>query len=174
MGTPVLRGTRHAHVGAAIFIVGLLTLSHLQAVLASGTANANLSVSALVISTCTVTAGVLAFGNYDPTSASNLDQNATFAVACTKGTGATVGLDLGQNATGSTRRLVNGIDYLTYELYKESARTNVWGDSGSALVTLSPALAITAQTLTVYGRITPGQSVSTGLFLDTVVITVTF
>jgi spore coat protein U-like protein len=50
----------------------------------------------------------------------------------------------------------------------------VWGDSGSAMVTLSPALAITAQTLTVYGRITPGQSVSTGLFLDTVVITVTF
>jgi hypothetical protein len=86
MGTPVLRGTRRAHVGAAIGLVGLLTLSQPQALLASGTANANLSVSALVISTCTVTAGVLAFGNYDPTSASNLDQN----------------------ATGSTRRLVNG------------------------------------------------------------------
>jgi spore coat protein U-like protein len=173
MGKPAVWGKPRVRVGLAIAIIGILT-SHSQRLLASGTANANLSVSAVVISSCTVTAGTLAFGNYDPTSAGNLDQNGTFTVACTKGTGATVGLDLGQNATGSTRRMIFGSDYLSYELYKESARTNVWGDSGSAAVTLAAATSISAQTLTVYGRVTPGQNVSTGLFLDTIVITVTF
>jgi spore coat protein U-like protein len=174
MGTPVVRGKRRAHVGTVIAVIGLLTLSQPEPLLASGTATANLSVSATVISTCTVTAGVLAFGNYDPTSAGNLDQSGTFAVACTKGTGATVGLDLGQNASGSTRRMISGSEYLSYELYKETARTNVWGNSGSALVTLAAASSVAAQTLTVYGRVTSGQSISTGVFLDTVTITVTF
>lgn len=63
---------------------------------------------------------------------------------------------------------------LTYELYKESGRTNVWGDSGGAAVTLAAASSNAPQTLTVYGRVPPGQDVGVASYTDTVLITVTF
>jgi spore coat protein U-like protein len=143
-------------------------------VVKANTANANLAVSATVVSSCTVGAGTLAFGNYDTTSASNVDQSGTFQVTCTKGTTATVGLDTGANPLTGTRRMTNGTDFLTYELYKETARTNVWSNSGAGLVSLAAAPSNSAQTLTVYGRITGSQNVGAGSYTDTVVITVTF
>ena len=140
----------------------------------ASTATGNLTVTATVISSCSVTAGTLAFGNYDPTLGSNVDQSGTFQVSCTKGTSATVGLDAGANASGATRRMTNGTDFLTYELYKETARSNVWGNSGAGLVSLSAAPSNSPQTLTVYGRVTGSQNVGAGSYSDTVVVTVTF
>jgi spore coat protein U-like protein len=140
----------------------------------AATASANLTVTATVLSTCSVAAGSLAFGNYDPTSALNVDQAGTFQVTCTKGTSATVGLDSGSNASGATRRMTDGTDFLSYELYKETARTNVWSNSGGGLVNLVAAPSNAAQTLTVYGRISGSQNVQAGSYSDIVVITVTF
>lgn len=140
----------------------------------AATATANLTVTATVLSTCSVAAGSLAFGNYDPTSASNVDQAGTFQVTCTKGTSASVGLDTGSNASGSTRRMTDGTDFLSYELFKETARTNVWSGSGAGLVSLAAAPSNAAQTLTVYGRVSGSQNVRAGSYSDTVVITVTF
>jgi spore coat protein U-like protein len=140
----------------------------------AATASANLTVTATVVSTCSVGAGSLAFGNYDPTAASNVDQAGTFQVTCTKGTSATVGLDTGSNASGSTRRMTDGTDFLSYELFKETARTNVWGNSGAGLVALAAAPSNAAQTVTVYGRISGSQDVRAGSYSDTVIITVTF
>ena len=131
---------------------------------AAATATATLTVSANVISSCTVTNGTLAFGDYAPTGTGNVDQTGTFTVACTKGTGATVGLGDGDNFLSGARRMNNGSEFLTYELYKESGRTNVWGNAGGALVTLADAASNAAQTLTVFGRIPPGQDVSIGIF----------
>jgi spore coat protein U-like protein len=137
------------------------------------TATANLTVTATVLSNCTVSSATLAFGNYDPTGG-NVDQSATFQVACTKGTPATVGLNTGGNAAGAVRRMANGTDFLVYELYKEAARTNVWGNSGTDLVSLAAATSNAAQNLTVYGRLTGLQDVSVGSYTDTVLVTVTF
>lgn len=159
---------------AATIIVGSLTTFVLSQPLSAATATANLTVSATVIASCTVTAGTVAFGNYDPTSVGNLDQAGTFTVACTKGTGASVGLNTGSNASGATRRMTSGSEFLTYELYKESDRSNVWGNSGGAAVTLAAATSNAPQTLTVYGRIPPGQDVGVASYTDTVLITVTF
>jgi spore coat protein U-like protein len=160
-------------VGVAILCVGILS-PLVQRPAAAATATATLTVSANVISSCTVTNGTLAFGDYAPTGGSNVDQTGTFTVACTKGTGATVGLGDGDNFLSGARRMKNGTEFLTYELYKESDRTAVWGNSGGALVTLAAAASNAAQTLTVYGRIPPGQDVSVGNFGDSVQITVTY
>jgi spore coat protein U-like protein len=143
----------------------------------AATATANLSVTATVIQACVVTGGTLAFGNYDPTAGANVDQTGTFQVACTKGsTGVTIGLGLGANAATSQRRMTNGTDFLNYEIYKEGARTNVWGNAGAALVSYTPVTTSTATTFTVYGRIPSAQTdVGVGTsYADTVVITVTF
>ena len=60
---------------------------------------------------CTISTAALAFGSYDPVvtnAATNLDGTGTVTVACTKGLTATVGLGLGSNASGSTRRMGDG------------------------------------------------------------------
>jgi spore coat protein U-like protein len=70
--------------------------------------------------------------------------------------------------------MISGLQFLTYEIYKETGRTNVWGDSGGATVTMAGAPSILPQTVTVFGRIPANQSASTGVFVDTVAITLTF
>jgi spore coat protein U-like protein len=83
-------------------------------------------------------------------------------------------MNVGANAQGSTRRMVNGSDYLTYELYQDSGRSTVWGSAGPALLSLSAASSNAAQTVTVYGRVPQSQDAAVGSFADTVVMTVTF
>jgi spore coat protein U-like protein len=163
---------RRTGVAAAIVCVGILA-SNVQPA-AAATANATLTITATVISACTVTNGTVAFGNYSPVDSANVDQTGTFTVACTKGTGATVGLATGNNSLAGARRMTNGVEFLTYELYKEAARTNVWANALTGLVTLLPAASNAPQTLTVYGRIAPGQNVAIGSYTDSVSITVTY
>ncbi|HSQ05621.1 MAG TPA: spore coat protein U domain-containing protein, partial [Burkholderiales bacterium] len=101
----------------------LLSLSTAYAASATG----NLSVSASVTQKCTIATTALAFGTYDPvvTHASTaLTGTGAVALTCTKSsTGVTITLGLGGNASGSTRRLNSGTDYLNYELYQPSAAT---------------------------------------------------
>src|SRR5512141_951416 len=70
----------------------------------------NLAVSATVITNCSISTTAVAFGNYDPTAATDLGAAGTITgslkVRCTNGTAANVGLGLGANATGSTRRML--------------------------------------------------------------------
>ena len=140
-----LSGERHniswPRVGVAttlILLVALSSRSH-----ASGSASANLSVSASVANNCTISTSPLAFGAYDPvvTNAStNLDATGTVTVACTKGATATIGLGLGSNASGNTRRMSDGSrNFLSYAVYQDSSRSTIWGNSGAAL--LSPSAA---------------------------------
>ena len=155
------------------FAICLALVTALTYPVIAATSTANLTVTATVLANCTVSSATLAFGNYDPTGG-NVDQSTTFQVACTKGTSATVGLNTGGNAAGAVRRMANGTDFLAYELYKEGARTNVWGNSGTDLVSLAAAASNAAQVLTVYGRVTGLQDVSVGSYTDTVLVTVTF
>ena len=103
----------------------------------AATATANLGVSATVTNNCTISTAALAFGSYDPVvthASTNLDGTGTVTVACTKGVAPTVGLGLGSNATGSTRRMTDGSsNFLTYEVYSDAGRTTVWSDSGGGL-----------------------------------------
>ena len=70
--------------------------------------------------------------------------------------------------------MTDGTDFLAYELYQDGSRSTVWGDSGGAVNNPGAAPSSAARTLTVYGRVSAGQSVSVGSYSDTVVATVTF
>jgi spore coat protein U-like protein len=157
-------------VGAAT--IGVVFLASDRPVMAA-TATGSLNVSALVINSCIVAVGALAFGNYDPTAAGNLDVNGTFLLTCTPGASGNIGLDTGANASGAIRRMAFSSSFLPYELYKEAGRTNVWGNTGLATQTFTSS-SLLPQTFTVFGRIAPAQSAAAGLYLDTVGITVTF
>jgi spore coat protein U-like protein len=151
---------------------------------AAGTAQQNLAVTANVPTNCLIATTALAFGAYDPIQAnagsSHLDNNTgKVTVTCTKGSSPVITLGQGLTPDGSSsaaaplRRLAKGGDYLAYGLYKDAARTQVWGDTaGTGYAVANPTGA--AQEVTVYGRIDGGQNVPFGDYADTVVATVTF
>ena len=145
---------------------------------AAASASASLTVSATVANNCTISTAALSFGAYDPVVANasaNLDATGTVTVACTKGAATTIGLNLGSNASGSTRRLTDGSsNYLTYEMYQDSNRTTVWGNSGTALLSPAAAPSKAARNFTVYGRVSSNQDVPAGSYSDTVTATVNF
>ena len=144
----------------------------------AATATANLAVSATVTNNCTISTTALAFGAYDPVVANastNLDGLGGIVVACTKGATADIGLGLGANMSGTTRRMVaGGTNYLTYELYKDSGYATVWGNAGTAQLNTGAAPSKAARTFTVYGRVASNQDVPAGNYSDTVVATVNF
>lgn len=146
----------------------------------ANTNTANLSVSAQVTSTCSITAGSLAFPNYDPVAAAQVDGSAALTVSCTKG--ASVALTLGEGAhagTGSTpaapvRRMADASsNFLGYTLYTDAGRSTVWGNTGATGVSYTSTTSA-ANPVSVYGRIAASQDVPAGSYTDTVVATVTF
>ncbi len=163
---------------AALFAI---TLSLATSAFAASVSTSNTNnITASVAPKCTIGAFAIAFGAYDPFSATPLDQNGTVSINCTKGTSGVISLNLGANASGSTRRMqdtgATG-NYLTYEIYDNSTRTTVWNTTNT--VTLGPSASKdTALTATAYGRVTAGQDPQAGAgvtnYQDTIVATVTF
>lgn len=139
----------------------------------AATVSTTMTVTATVVASCSVNGGNLNFSSYDPLSASPTDGTLQISVACTKGATATIGLSTGSNPNAGVRRMTNGTDYLSYELYKDASRTTVWGDTGANLLTYLSSTNV-SQLFSVEGRITAGQNVPAGSFSDTVTITVTF
>jgi spore coat protein U-like protein len=70
--------------------------------------------------------------------------------------------------------MTDGADFLTYELYQDSNRTTVWGNSGAGLLSPAAAPSKAARNFTVYGRVTANQDVAAGSYSDTVLATVNF
>jgi spore coat protein U-like protein len=129
---------------------------------------------------CTVATTPLAFGAYDPVSANAaapLNGTGTVNVYCTPGTTATVLLDVGSHAAGTTRRMLGPAgNLLTYEIYRNAGRTLVWGwtnPTGNSGTATSIAIPINSG-FTAFGQIPAGQDVVFGGYSDTVLVTVNY
>lgn len=123
---------------------------------------------------CTVTAitGV-AFGAYDPIVANAAaPRDATGQIRYRCGAAPLVTLSAGAAGSYQPRQLRQGAKALAYNLYRDAARTQIWGD-GTAGTT-----AVVGQrgnrTLVIYGRIFPGQPAAAGSYGDTIVATLNF
>jgi spore coat protein U-like protein len=138
----------------------------------------SLTVSATVTKNCTITTAPVAFGNYDSVNANAtapLDGIGTVTVKCTKGAAAKVGLDVGAHSQGATRRMGQGAtDYLTYELYKDTGRASIWGNTVDTALDVPVATTQTPRNFTVYGRVLQAQDAAVGNYTDTVLATVNF
>jgi spore coat protein U-like protein len=134
--------------------------------------------------TCSVSAGGVAFGIYDPLAPAPLDSTSTVQVTCTSDRPPAVTyeirLDTGQAGSFAPRIMTNGVSQLTYNLYIDAARSAVWGDGtgGTAVVTadynLTPPGSTQTDSYTVYGRVPAGQVVTVGSYLDTIIVTLVF
>jgi spore coat protein U domain-containing protein, fimbrial subunit CupE1/2/3/6 len=163
--------------------ISTYTLAELAILLAvavqvyAGSSTGNMAISASVTNTCSITnSPSISFGSYSPLAGTDLDVNGTISVACTKGTVATITLDAGGNSThavGTTRAMVSGTNYLSYEIYSNSGLTTVWG-TGANGVQEPAAPSKAAVNYTAFGRVPNSQDVPAGSYSDSVNITVSF
>src|ERR1700680_2226926 len=137
----------------ALLAAGLLVTS---ASALAATVTTTFQVTANVAAQCKVSASDLAFGTVDPLGG-NVDQTTTVIVKCTKNSPYTVGLSAG-TTTGATinqRLMANGTDTMQYNLYTDSGRANIWGNSAVAPLWVAGTGAGLGnpQSLTVSGRV---------------------
>ena len=166
-----------------ITALGIVTLNlYLCATSAyAGSATSSFTVSATVVSSCTISATTLAFGNYDPIVANAttaLDVNGSVTITCTKGAATTIGLDPGQErrkCVWDDPRHGNRWPRL-FKLRPVPRRQPLYvvGNSGANLYTRPVAPTKNARTFTIYGRIPAAQGSTIGSYTDTVVATVNF
>lgn len=120
---------------------------------------------------CTVSASNVAFGSVSAT-ATNVDSTGGLTVRCTSGTSYTVSLGQGSNFS-TTRRMADGnSNFVAYELYRDSARTQTWG-ANSGVDTLASTGTGADQSITIYGRV-PSANQAAGSYTDAVLVTVTW
>ena len=144
---------------------------------------------ASVATSCTISTSPVTFGNYDPIVANktaNLNAVGSVTITCVKGTTPTISLGLGNNATGSTRRMKDAVsgDFLLYELYQPSSNASgaacsfpgsvVWGSTGASVLTATSAPSKVARSYNVCGTVSAGQNPAVGTYNDTVNATVNF
>jgi spore coat protein U-like protein len=153
---------------------------------AAGSANSTLSVTASVAANCTIATTPVAFGTYDPLSGTDLTNTGSVGITCVKNAVPTITLDLGSNASGTTRRMKGASvtpDMLAYELYQPpsitpntacGALTQVWGTTGAAIFSPGAAPSKNARTYNVCGKVTAGQDVQVDSYSDTVNAVVNF
>lgn len=132
------------------------------------------TVGATVTPSCTVSTDDLAFGLVSP--ANGADASAAVRATCSAGASYSVGLGFGHGpgvTDPAQRRMTSGMNTLTYGLYRDAARTLAWGNQTSNRLTGQTGTG-SQQVHQVFGRVPPGQSVSSGNYADTVVVTVEY
>lgn len=120
---------------------------------------------------CTITASPLDFGVV--TNIVQTDANTNLSVNCTLNGAYSVSLD-GGTTTGDVgnRQMQLGAATIDYQLYRDPARTLIWGDTPGT--TVDGTGSSTPQSITVYGRVPPQGPKPTGSYQDTVTATVEF
>lgn len=157
-------------------IVTILALCFVVPSLWAATATTTFLVTATILSACLVTALPLAFGTYDPTSATPLDQTTTITSTCTLGTTYTLGLNAGTGVGGTTTtRVMTGTPagLLNYQLFQNAGRTTNWGNNPGTDTVAGTGTGL-PQLSTVYGRIPATQNQPAGSYLDTITVTLTY
>ncbi|MFN0192865.1 MAG: spore coat protein U domain-containing protein [Aestuariivirga sp.] len=129
------------------------------------------SASPALSQSCNFTMPNINFGTIDLTTGVNYDTNVTFQAICTGIAGRTVRICPNFNAgsggvdgTGANRYMLNGINQLRYNLYRNAAFTQVWGSRTWGLPPVPPTINIvlnaagsgTSNTV-VRGRVFSGQ-----------------
>ena len=138
------------------------------------TASGSATASATVTSNCSVSSTSVSFGTQGFLT-SNTDAQGTLTVQCSASLPYAISLDGGlSGATDpSQRKMTFSSSNVTYGLYRDSARSQVWG-SASGVNTASGTGSGLTQTLTVYGRVPTQTTPKPGTYSDTVVATITY
>ena len=126
---------------------------------------------------CTISVTSVAFGNYNVFTTSADDSTGTVTYRCNS-TAANISITLsdGSSTTYTPRTLRKGSEILQYNLYRNAARTTIWGNGtgGTSVYTDTNPPNNTNVSVTIYGRIPALQDVSAGSYSDTVSAVINF
>lgn len=120
---------------------------------------------------CTVSSTSLQFGAYD--TSSTVANDSTFVISYSCAAAETPLISISQGSAASFSRSMSGTTPLRYNLFYDAARTQIFGDGTGGTVTYTGATG-SSGSVTVYARIPAQQSVRSGSYSDSVVVTVTF
>lgn len=124
---------------------------------------------------CTMNSAGIAFGTF---TGSQITVTGTITLTCT-GTGSysyTLKLSTGGAGVYSPRHMFNGANTLNYNIYKDSARSQIWGDGTGGSTILTGTVAMKGATTlvinnTMYAKL-PAQSLPPfGSYMDTITAT---
>ena len=134
------------------------------------------SVTAHIVPSCSLTVGNLDFGRIATTIENPVHSQANISITCSSGApySVTLGPGYGPGVTDPReRKMTNGADALSYGLYHDPGNSSSWGWSQNVDDHQGTGTGST-QSLTVYGRINPGQTPNVGTYSDSVVVTVIY
>lgn len=120
-----------------------------------------------------VDASDMNFGQTPPPGTA-INATSNIAVRCPVQTNWSLGLNNGLNYSGGWRRMANAGRFVPYQLYLDSGRTQVWGNtSGTRYNHTTPANGNTVN-VTVYGRVPATPTAAAGSYSDTITVTLTY
>ena len=125
---------------------------------------------------CSISGTGVAFGAYDVFAAGADDTTGVITYRCNRNNrNITVDLSTGSSGTYATRVMKQGALTLSYNLYRNNARTTIWGNGSSGTSRYSAtSVANTNVNVTIYGRIPARQDAAVGAYTDTITVTITF
>ena len=122
---------------------------------------------------CNVAAGSLAFGAIDPLAGFDTDSSSSITVSCAVPTPYVISISTGQSGR-LQRKMTSGVALLDYQLYADPSRASVWGDGAGGSITVNGSADAAGTSHTVHGRVPEQRQAAPGMYIDTLVVTVTF
>lgn len=132
-------------------------------------------VRANVTRNCNVWATTLDFGTFGLLNSNITSNSSPISVQCSRGTPYQIGLDAGLNGNGdiNARKMVKGANSITYQLYRDSAMTQVWGNTLNTNTVAGTGNGIPVD-IPVYAEVPVQTTPPAGTYQDTVVVSVTY
>lgn len=133
---------------------------------------------AICVGSIVVSGTTVQFGTYNPVSGTARTAQGTITVGCA-GIGLlgayTTSLSVGAG-TFAQRHLTSGANTLNYNLFTDSAYSQVWGNGTGGSITLgySGLLSLSTVSSPVYARMPAGQDKPPGTYSATIIATVEF
>jgi spore coat protein U-like protein len=136
--------------------------------------------------TCTVSSSAAAFGTYAPAPGAGtaVSTTATVTVVCnpwviTLTESYTIALSIGGGSSYALRSMGGPTPRLRYQLYRDNAATQIWGDGSAGTYTVSDSYTLgvifpITRTYTAYGVIAANTLAAVGMYTDTIMITLTY
>jgi len=129
---------------------------------------------------CSITLNPLSFGMYTPAGTVPLDAVSDITVRCVAQPG-TYAVSIGPGLSGNQlmrTMSAGGANLLNYNLFRDPARTQIWGDgTPPTFVVTGSRPSVGQPTINVhplYGRVFSGQTPNPGNYADNLLVTVLF
>ena len=136
--------------------------------------SASFTVTVTYTAICNVATTTIDFGTKGVLSTVT-DATGTVTATCSSTTPYTIALNNGSSGSSNpaARLMINGTKQITYSIYRDSARTLVWG-STTGTNTVSGTGNGSGQAITAYGRVPVQTTPAPATYTDTVIATVTY